>query len=108
MTESEAPQIAYAAVYPFSLVSIPSVLDKLKVLRQDSRLTFMMKNCKHEAGQFELPQIINQLIGKSEAPVKDDKPEEPVKTKDISVIDISGLPNEVAGPLTALIARILF
>jgi DNA helicase HerA-like ATPase len=32
----------------------------------------------------------------------------PERGKDIRIIDISGLPNEVAGPLTAVIARLLF
>ena len=31
-----------------------------------------------------------------------------VEDKNLRIIDISGLPNEVAGPLTALIARLLF
>lgn len=80
-------------------ISIPSVLDKLKVLRQDSRLSFMMTNWKGGAEENGLPQILSQLIGMAEA--VDGK-------KDISIIDISGLPNEIAGPLVAMIARILF
>jgi len=85
--------------------SIPSVLDKLKVLRQDSRLSFMMENWVNQSGQLGLPQILNQLIGRAVEQVEGD---EIVKNKDICVIDISCIPNEVAGPLTALIARILF
>ena len=83
-------------------VSIPTVLDKLKVLRQDSRLSFMMANWNDGSDQIQLSQILNQLIGKHGETV------ELVGAKDISVIDISGLPNEIAGPLVAMIARILF
>lgn len=76
---------------------VPSVLDKLKVLRRDTRLSFMMKCWKGEDDEVKLHDVLNQFVG---AP-KQDK-------KDIRIIDISGLPNEVAGPLTALIARLLF
>lgn len=85
--------------------SIPSVLDKLKVLRQDSRLSFMMSNWSNHGEQLKLPQILNQLIGRA---VNQGEAENTSLTKDISVIDISGLPNEIAGPLVAMIARILF
>jgi len=77
--------------------SIPSVLDKLKVLRRDTRLLFMMKCWVDNEEEIKLHQVLNQFIG---APIQ--------AGKDIRVIDISGLPNEVAGPLTALIARLLF
>lgn len=76
---------------------VPSVLDKLKVLRRDTRLSFMMKNWSGNGENIKLHEILNQLIGVP----KEDK-------KDIKIIDISGLPNEVAGPLTAVIARLLF
>lgn len=76
---------------------VPSVLDKLKVLRRDTRLAFMMKNWTEDNDEIKLHGILNQLVG---------VPQE-VK-KDIKIIDISGLPNEVAGPLTAVIARLLF
>tara|TARA_R110002095_G_scaffold175995_1_gene153465 strand:+ start:12 stop:683 length:672 start_codon:yes stop_codon:yes gene_type:complete len=42
-----------------------------------------------------LQTILNQFIGRSD-------------NRHIRIIDISGLPNEVAGPLTALISRLLF
>lgn len=76
---------------------VPSVLDKLKVLRRDTRLSFMMKCWQGGDNDITLPQVLNQLIG---APTQEGK--------DIRIVDISGLPNEVAGPLTALIARLLF
>lgn len=74
-----------------------SVLDKLKVLRRDTRLSFMMRCWVDNDAEVKLHQVLNQFIG---APSQ--------AGKDIRIIDISGLPNEVAGPLTALIARLLF
>jgi len=76
---------------------IPSVLDKLTVLKRDSRLLFLMKSWSEDDPGLNLSQILNQFVG---------APLEP--GKDIRIIDISGLPNEVAGPLTAVIARLLF
>ena len=76
---------------------VPSILDKLKVLRRDTRLSFMMKCWVDTDEEIKLHQVLNQFVG---APIEE--------RKDIRIIDISGLPNEVAGPLTALIARLLF
>jgi len=42
-----------------------------------------------------LETVLHQFIGEQE-------------DKNLRIIDISGLPNEVAGPLTALVARLLF
>lgn len=75
-----------------------SVLDKLNVLRTDPRLKFMMEEFKPESP--DLPEILNQFIGEIE--IGDNK------TADLKIIDISGLPNEIAGPLTASISRLLF
>jgi len=80
-----------------NLAKTNPVLDKLKVLRRDMRLSFMMENWNTNNPGLDLSQILNQFVGK------------PKKEKnDIRIIDISGLPNEVAGPLTAVIARLLF
>ncbi|PSW70030.1 hypothetical protein C9J41_20580 [Photobacterium sp. GB-50] len=76
---------------------VPSVLDKLKILRRDTRLSFMMDSWERAEDEIKLHNVLNQFVGKP----KQDR-------KDIRIIDISGLPNEVAGPLTALIARLLF
>ncbi|WP_279151433.1 ATP-binding protein [Photobacterium iliopiscarium] len=76
---------------------VPSVLDKLKILRKDTRLSFMMESWTGEKDEIKLHEVLNQFVGQP----KQDR-------KDIRIIDISGLPNEVAGPLTALIARLLF
>lgn len=71
-----------------------SILDKLAVLRHDRRIRFLMR--EYAQGDPDLPQILAQFIG-----ARDDR-------RDVRIIDISGLPNEVAGPLTAAIARLLF
>lgn len=80
-----------------SMSYVSSVLDKLKVLRRDTRLSFMMECWTDNDSQIKLHEVLNQLVG---APNED--------RQDIRIIDISGLPNEVAGPLAALIARLLF
>ena len=76
---------------------VSAVLDKLKVLRRDTRLSFMMRCWVDGPEEIKLYEVLNQLIG---APSQ--------LRKDIRIVDISGLPNEVAGPLAALIARLLF
>ncbi|EOF8234694.1 ATP-binding protein [Yersinia enterocolitica] len=77
--------------------SIPSVLDKLTVLKRDPRLSFLMSDSLVDGAVITLTYIINQFVGNPHQ-----------ERKDIRIIDISGLPNEVAGPLTALIGRLLF
>lgn len=74
-----------------------SILDKLNVLRLDPRLQFMMADYTDDSP--DLVKIISQFVGESEPAGSH---------KDIRIIDISGLPNEVAGPLTAVISRLLF
>jgi uncharacterized protein len=75
-----------------------SILDKLAVLRRDPRIQFMMTEWSNISPS--LSQIVAQLIGGLNG-----KNGEPL---DIRIIDISGLPNEVAGPLAAMLARLLF
>ncbi len=70
-----------------------AVLKKLKVLMANPQLNFMMEEFSTDSPN--LRGILSQFIGDA-------------KGKDIRIIDISGLPNEVAGPLTAIIARLLF
>lgn len=72
---------------------IDSILKKLKVLRSNPQLSFLME--EYSLSSPTLEGIISQFIGDNE-------------DKNLRIIDISGLPNEVAGPLTALIARLLF
>lgn len=81
---------------PSDFKSHASVLDKLSVLRADPRLVFMM--AEYKSGDHDLPDILRQFVGEAEQG----------KQADIRIIDISGLPNEVAGPLTAAISRLLF
>ena len=50
---------------------------------------------EHSDNSPSLREVIKQFVGDAEK-------------KNIRIIDISGLPNEVAGPLNALIARLLF
>lgn len=75
-----------------------SILDKLSVVRRDPRIRFMMREWNAESPPLE--HIIAQLVGELQ--------EEGGTHQDIRILDISGLPNEVAGPLAAMLARLLF
>lgn len=69
-----------------------SILQKLDVLVADARLKFLMT--EWPGGTIDpLPSIVTQLVGDRNQP---------------SVIDLSGVPNEVAGVSSAVIARTLF
>lgn len=68
-----------------------SILNKLEVLKQDSRLSFMMK--EWDGKNDPLPKVIKQFIGDSDP---------------IRIVDLSGVPNEVAGASSSAIARTLF
>jgi len=53
--------------------------------------------------------VVAQFVGKNKGQdKKQDKQEDKAEDKGIRIIDISGLPNEISGPLTALISRLLF
>lgn len=73
-----------------------SILDKLSVLRLDSRISFLMRN--HIDGDADLGKVLAQFVGQDAQ-----KPDATIR-----ILDISGLPTEVAGPLTAALARLLF
>lgn len=73
---------------------IDNILKKLKVLRSNPQLSFLLKEYS-KTDSPNLQDILAQFVGEANG-------------KDIRIIDISGLPNEVAGPLTALISRLLF
>jgi len=75
-----------------------SITEKLAVLRRDPRIKFLMEEWQDSSPS--LAQIVGQLIGVQNT--------DNGKSLDIRIIDISGLPNEVAGPLTAMLARLLF
>jgi hypothetical protein len=78
--------------------SFKSILDKFAVLRRDPRIRFLMT--EWSTASPSLGQIVGQLVGTLN--LKDGQ------SLDIRIIDISGLPNEVAGPLAAMLARLLF
>lgn len=84
---------AYAAS---DFKSHASVLDKLAMLRSDPRLAFMM--AEQKKADADLPEVLEQFVGEVDG----------AKSADVRIVDVSGLPNEVAGPLTAAIARLLF
>ncbi|MHB1656111.1 MAG: ATP-binding protein [Burkholderiales bacterium] len=75
-----------------------SILDKIAILRRDPRINFLMANWDIDAPT--LSQVLTQFI--SQIQVIDES------QKDIRILDISGLPNEVAGPLAGMLARLLF
>lgn len=72
---------------------IDAILKKLRILSANPQLKFLMEDYSDTSPNLQT--VLNQFIGKTEE-------------KHIRIIDISGLPNEVAGPLTALISRLLF
>ncbi len=78
--------------------SFKSIIDKLAVIRRDPRINFMMSNWS--ASTPTLEQVIGQLVGRRNGDNGCKKP--------IRIMDISGLPNEVAGPLASMLARLLF
>ncbi|MDO9534271.1 MAG: ATP-binding protein [Bacillota bacterium] len=75
---------------------IESVLKKIRVLRSNPQLNFIMNEYLEASPTID--KILAQFIGKV--------PES--ENKNLRIIDISGLPNEISGPLTALICRLLF
>lgn len=68
-----------------------SVINKLETLQRDTRMTFMMDPWDNTTDPFAT--ILLQLVGQGE----------PVR-----IVDLSGVPNEVAGVASAVIARTLF
>ncbi len=69
-----------------------SILQKLDVLEADARLNFLMTEWGGEAND-PFPSIVAPLVGDGAQP---------------RVIDLSSVPNEVAGVSSAVIARLLF
>lgn len=72
--------------------SVDSILDKLSVLRSDPRSAYLMS----EVDTDTLESVLGQLVSAGE------------QGQTLKIIDLSGVPNEVAGTLTAVICRILF
>jgi uncharacterized protein DUF87 len=69
-----------------------SILDKIDVLVRDTRLSFLMAECVPNPPD-PLPGVLSQLVGGAAQP---------------RIIDLSGVPNEVAGICSAVVARTLF
>jgi uncharacterized protein len=69
-----------------------SILQKLDVLEADARLAFLMTEWDGSPGD-PFPTALLQLVGSGPRP---------------RVVDLSGVPNEVAGVSSAVIARTLF
>ncbi len=67
------------------------VLRKLESLLNDARLAFMMTPWDGKADP--IPQSLGQLMGEG---------------SDVRVVDLSGVPNEIAGTASAAVARMLF
>ena len=72
-----------------------SILNKFRVLTTDARVNFLMSEYKE--GNLALPDILGQFLSLTDG-----------EESFLKIVDISGLPNEVAGPLTGAIARLLF
>ena len=72
-----------------------SILNKFRILTSDPRIAFLMK--EHAVGSPSLSEVLKQFLSVGEE-----------GNKDLKILDISGLPNEVAGPLTGAVARLLF
>ncbi len=69
-----------------------SILQKLDILEADARLKFLMSEWTSGADD-PFPAVVTQLMGDGPQP---------------RVIDLSGVPNEVAGVSSAVVARTLF
>jgi hypothetical protein len=70
------------------------VLRKLDSLMKDERLSFMMKPWEGaEGAEDPMPAVLAQILGEDSA---------------VRIVDLSGVPNEVAGTASAAIARTLF
>lgn len=69
-----------------------SILQKLDVLTADARLHFLMEEWQG-GNEDPFPSVVTQLVGDDRQP---------------RVVDLSGVPNEVAGVSSAVIARTIF
>ena len=68
-----------------------SLINKLDLLVKDTRMSFMMNEWDDGNDPFSI--IVGQFFGKGDS---------------IRIIDLSGMPNEIAGAVSSAIARILF
>jgi DNA helicase HerA-like ATPase len=68
-----------------------SVINKLETLQRDSRMNFMLSPWDGTTDEFA--PVLSQFVGVGKA---------------VRIVDLSGVPNEVAGICSAVIARTLF
>lgn len=68
-----------------------SVLNKLETLERDTRMSFML--APWDGATDEFAPVLSQFVGEG---------------KPVRIVDLSGVPNEVAGICSAVIARTLF
>lgn len=68
-----------------------SVINKLETLERDSRMNFMLS--PWDGATDEFAPVLSQFVGNG---------------KPVRIVDLSGVPNEVAGICSAVIARTLF
>ncbi len=68
-----------------------SVINKLETLQRDKRMDFMLRPWDSASDPFAA--ILSQFVGEGEP---------------VCIVDLSGVPNEVAGVASAVIARTLF
>lgn len=68
-----------------------NILNKIDMLQKDIRLNFLMDDWT--SGVDEIKEIISQFISSE---------------KTLKIIDLSGIPNDVAGIVSSTIARVLF
>lgn len=87
----------YLAASDKTRQTLDGFLRKIRVLKSNPQLSFIME--EHSSDSPSLEEILAQFCGRVDEESSD---------KNLRIIDVSGLPNEVAGPLTALIARLLF
>jgi hypothetical protein len=69
------------------------LLRKIESLSRDSRLNFMMSPWDGVNGNDMLPGVLKQFLGDGDA---------------ICIVDLSGVPNEIAGATSSVVARTLF
>jgi len=68
-----------------------SILNKIDLLKRDVRLNFLMDNWISDAD--EIKEVISQFISSKNT---------------LKIVDLSGIPNDVAGIVSSTIARLLF
>lgn len=74
---------------------LDSVLRKIRVLQSNPQLKFLLE--EYIEKPIALEEVLAQFVGRING-----------SDHSLRIIDISGLPNEVSGPLTAMITRLLF